>query len=82
MTAKSYRCLKPFSYPASLSIRDRIRAGDHMPLEKRGEWRRYVEGDRIANPPSDLIESWLRRGCVEPISITAKKSEASDDTPK
>ena len=78
MAAKSYRCLKPFSYPASLSIRERIRAGDHMPLEERGDWRRYAKGDKIANPPSDLIESWLERDLVEPIGSGAKKSEVSD----
>ena len=80
MAAKSYRCLKPFSYPASLSIRERIRAGDHMPLEERGEWRRYVEGDKITHPPSDLIESWLERRLVKLIGSGAKKEVTGDGT--
>ena len=70
--AKSYRCLRGFSYPTSRSVRDRIAAGDHMPLDERGESQRYAQGDRITNPPSDLIESWLRRGCVEPIGAAAR----------
>ncbi len=74
---KRYLCLRGFSYPASKIIRDRIRGGDHMPYEERGEWTRYAEGDKITSPPSDLIKSWLRRGLVEPI-----KKEVSRDTPK
>ncbi len=75
MPAKSYRCLRGFSYPASRSIRDRIRGGDHMPVEERGEWRKYAEGDRIANPPSDLIDGWLRRGLIGLIGAATKKGE-------
>ena len=79
----AYRCLRGFSYPTLRSIRDRIRDGDHMPLEERGEWQRYVQGDKITNPPDDLIESWLKRGLVEPIGAAAKavKSEevSADD---
>lgn len=71
-TAKSYRCLRGFSYPTSRSVRDRIAAGDHMPLEERGDWQRYAQGDRITNPPSDLIEGWLQRGLVEPMRAAAK----------
>jgi hypothetical protein len=77
--AKAYRCLRSFSYPESLAIRNRIRDGDHM--EERGEWVRYAERDKITNPPSDLIKGWLRRGFVEPIKA-AKKKEVSSDTPK
>ena len=59
----AYRCLaEGLCYPTTRSIRDRIRAGDHMPLEERGEWQRYAVGDESANPPSALIESWLDRG--------------------
>jgi hypothetical protein len=52
-----------------------------MPLEERGEWGKYAQGDRITNPPSDLIEGWLKRGLVQPIGAKAKVEEASDDTP-
>ena len=76
---KGYLCLSGFSYPASLAIRDRIRAGDHMPYEERGEWTRHAEGDTITNPPSDLIKGWLERGIVE--LVDAKKG-ATDDSPK
>ena len=93
MAAKSYRCLKPLSYPASRSIRERIRAAMRNNPEmtnaeaavvraEPGEIKQYAEGDKIMHPPSDLIENWLKRRLVEPISITAKKSEASDDTQK
>ena len=78
-TAKrAYLCLSGFSYPTSKIIRDRIRDGDHMPYEERGEWRRHAAGDTITSPPSDLIKSWLRRGAVEPI----KKKGAADDSSK
>ena len=77
-TTKGYLCLRGFSYPTSRIIRDRILGGDHMPYGERGEWTRYAEGDTIANPPSDLIKSWLRRGIVELI----KSKEVSSDSPK
>jgi hypothetical protein len=77
---KTYRCVKGFSYPVSLIIRDRIRAGDHMPISERGEWRRYTPGDKIINPPSDLIESWLRRGSVELAERASQPEEVPDDT--
>ena len=76
--AKGYLCLRGFSYPTSRIIRNRILGGDHMPYGERGEWTRYAEGDTIANPPSDLIKSWLRRGIVELI----KSKEVSSDSPK
>ena len=90
MAAKSYRCLKPLSYPASLSIRDRIRVAMRNNPEmtnaeaaivraEPGEIKQYAEGDKITHPPSDLIESWLRRGLVEPISSGAKKEVTGDD---
>ena len=73
---KGYRVLNGITYPKTLAIRDRIRGGDHMPMEERGEWVRHAKGDKITNPPRDLIKSWLRRDLVEPIN--AKKKEASD----
>ena len=78
--ATAYRCLRGFSYPASKSIRDRIRAGDHMPLEERGEWQRYAAGDRITNPPSDLIEGWLQRGLVEAAGAAARTTKGEEVT--
>jgi hypothetical protein len=74
----AYRCVKGFSYPKSLAVRDRIRAGERIVLEDRGEWVRHVVGDRIANPPVDLIESWLRRGCVEQVGAQPKPEEVPD----
>ena len=76
--AKGYLCLRGFSYPTSRIIRNRILGGDHMPYGELGEWTRYAVGDKIANPPSDLVKSWLRRGIVELI----KSKEVSSDTPK
>jgi hypothetical protein len=77
---KAYRCVKGFSYPASLAVRDRIRGGEKVAIEDRGEWVRHVIGDRIANPPIDLIESWLRRGAVEPVGSAPKREEEPDGT--
>ncbi len=76
----AYRCVRGFSYPKSLAIRDRIRAGEKVAIEDRGEWVRHAVGDRIANPPIDLIESWLRRGAVEPVGSAPKGEEESDGT--
>ena len=81
----AYRCLRGFSYPSSQSIRDRIRAGDHMKLEERGEWQRYAVGDRIENLPSDVSANLLKRGALEVITGksagTAKGEEVmADDT--
>ena len=77
-TTKGYLCLRGFSYPTSKIIRDRILGGDHMPYGERGELVRHEIGDKIADLPSDLIKSWLRRGIVELI----KSKEVSSDTPK
>ena len=73
--AKGYLCLRGFSYPTSKIIRDRIYAGERLP---RGELVRHEIGDKIANLPSDVIKSTLRRGAVELI----KSKEVSSDTPK
>ena len=75
----SYRCLRGFSYPASRGVRDRIRAGDHIPREEGGDWKRYAEGTRLTNPPGDLIADWLKRGLVEPIG--AKGKDVSEEVP-
>ena len=77
-TGKTYRVLEEGSglaYPVSRAIRDRIRAGERIP---RGEVKVYKVGDKIANPPSDLIKSWLGHGFVDLI----KSKEVSSDTPK
>ena len=83
--ATAYRCLRGFSYPASKSIRDRIRAGDHMPLEERGDWQRYEAGDRIENLPSDVSANLLKRGATEVFAgkgggTTKGEEMTADDT--
>lgn len=77
---KAYRCVKGFSYPKSQAVRDRIRAGEKVAVEDRGDWVRHVVGDRISSLPSDVSEALLRRGVVEPASPTPKPEEAPDGT--
>lgn len=61
------KAIVEFEYPRSLSIRNRIRRGDHMPFEERGEIVQVPIGATI-DAPADLLDSWLASGYVEAIA--------------
>jgi len=61
-----YRALRGFEYPKSLAIRNRIRKGEEIPLDERGETQNVLPG-KMVTPPEDLLGSWLRRGLVEEV---------------
>lgn len=77
--AQQFRAINNFEYPASLSIRNRIRGGEDIPFEERGEMIEVMEGAELAatDIPDDLKESWLKRNIV-PIDIV----EENNDTKK
>lgn len=76
--ATGYRCVKGFSYPKSLTVRDRIRGGEKVAIEDRGDWVRHVVGDRITSLPIDVSETLLRRGAVELAGPAPKVEEVTD----
>ena len=53
-----------FEYPASLTVRNRIRDGERIPFEDRGKIVE-VEVGAITDAPADLLQSWVDAGLVE-----------------
>lgn len=74
---KTYRCVKGFSYPADAGIRERIKGGERIPIEERGEWTRHVIGDKLkeSDLPPEVFAGMIQRGAIAP---TAKAEEAPD----
>lgn len=79
--AKTYRCVRGFAYPADDSVRRRIKGGDHMPQEERGELARYAIDDTVRERdlPPEVFAACVRRGAIEPVGAEPKEEEASDD---
>jgi len=65
------RAIGNFGYPASLTVRNKIRQavdrGKRVPAEERGEIIDVMDGQEL-DAPADLVESWLANGYVRAIS--------------
>lgn len=59
-----------FGYPASQTVRNRIRGGEKIPLEDRGRMVEVKEGETI-EAPADLLQSWLDARLVVPSGLHA-----------
>lgn len=62
------KALVNFEYPASQTVRNRIRseqiAGRRLPVEQRGRIVEVQAGEEV-NAPPDLLQSWIDAGLVE-----------------
>lgn len=60
--------LKNFEYPASQTVRNKIRAatarGERFPHDQRGTITQVVVGEEL-DAPADLAQGWLDNGYVE-----------------
>ena len=63
--------LTNFEYPASQTVRNRIRAatakGERIPYDQRGTITQVVVGQEL-DPPADLAQGWLHNGYVEALT--------------
>lgn len=64
------KALVNFEYPASLTVRNRIRGGEKIPYEDRGKILEVEAGEMI-NAPADLLHSWVDAKLVEDPEETA-----------
>ena len=71
--SKHYRATCNFGYPSSPSIRNRLRGGEDIPIDERGDWTEYSAGDLIANPPTDMLRAWIAQGLIEEVADGAQK---------
>jgi hypothetical protein len=58
------KVLVGISYPKLQTVRNRLRNGENLSMEDRGEWVELEIGDEV-DAPADLLKSWLSRGYVE-----------------
>lgn len=67
-----WRALRGFGYPGDADVRDRIRAGEKIPMEERGEKVEIAEGEtfQAGDLPADVRDSCLRY--AEPVKKGAK----------
>lgn len=68
------KALVNLSYPRSQAVRNRIRRGDHLPHEERGEIVDVMWGE-IVEAPADLLAGWLANGYVE---VLAEEPQGGD----
>jgi hypothetical protein len=66
------RAIVNFEYPASLTVRNKIREaaarGKRVPMEERGRIAEVVVGEEL-DAPADLVESWLANGYVQAVEV-------------
>ena len=73
----SYLVLRGCDWPASLDVRERIRGGEAIPYDERGDLERHEIGE-VIDPPADVLPALLDRGGVlEEHKPTAAGSDAA-----
>lgn len=77
-----YRATRGFEYPESLAIRNRLRQGENLSQDERGDMV-YARKGHLISPPSDLKDSWLKRGLIvtdeEWQEMKKEKKEGDED---
>lgn len=75
-----YRVLTDeLNWPADAAIVARLRAGESIPMDERGEIRTARRGEVISDVPPGSVGWLIDQGLIEPVAATAARKGVMRD---